>query len=127
VVVLLFSDGGAGGFDVFFDGDIATGDFAGANFGFGGGFNFERDFFNFNLVVFEGSSDKVVITVAELFDIESVFDADFDIAIFSGDEGGILEPSGKVGGGKLLFYLSKCVFPNVVHFRIDLLFRYYSM
>ena len=98
-----------------FAGDFLAGDFARANFGLNWGFNFKGEVFNFYTVIFKGGSDKVIVTVAELFDVESVFDADFNVAVFSGKQRSVLEPSGKVSGGNLLFDFSKCVFPNVVH------------
>ena len=85
---------------------VVFGDFARTDFGFDGRFDFESDAFDVDLVVLEGGSDNVIITVAELLDIEGVFDADFDITAFGRNEGGILKPSRKVGWGNLLLDFS---------------------
>ena len=83
---------GTDGAEIIFDGGIATRDFAGTDFGFGGGLDFESDVVYGDIVVFEGGFNEVVVTVAELFDVEGVFDADEDVAISGRGEGSILEP-----------------------------------
>ena len=111
-------------FDAFFNGGGGFGDFAGANARLSGGFDFKSKIFDFDAIVFKGGRNKIVITIAKLFDIEGVFDADFNMAIFGGKKRGVLEPGGKIGRGDLLFDFSKRVFPNVIHFGVDLLYCY---
>ena len=45
------------------------------------------------------------VAIAELLDVESVFDPDEDFAILGGKQGSILKPGGKVDLGNLLFNL----------------------
>ena len=58
-------------------------DFAGSDFGFGGGFNFEIDVFNVDAVVLEGFGDEIEVTGTELFNIKRVFYSDFYITIIT--------------------------------------------
>ena len=106
----------ADGFNAIFDGGVTFSDFTRADFGFDVGLNFEIYSIDFDIVIFEGSFNNINITIAKLFDVEGIFDADDNTAIVGRDERGILEPGGKISSRNLLFYLSKCVFPNVIHY-----------
>lgn len=97
-----FLGGVAGGFDgfdalnVLSSGDGRFSDFFGANFGFDLGFYLEIEGINGDLVIDEGVFDEIIVASAELFDIESVFDTDDDVSTLGGENGSVLEPSGKI-------------------------------
>ena len=84
------------GFDAVFDYGVAFGDFAGADFRFGAMLDFEIDVDNVEIVVLEGGSDEIEITIAELLDVERVFDTDFDVAVGGRNKGSVLEPGGEI-------------------------------
>ena len=90
------SGGLADGFDAFFNKRIGVGDFTRANFGFNAGLDFKVDVGNVEIVVFEGGGDEVEVAIAKLFDVEGVFDANFDVATIGRDKGSILEPGRKI-------------------------------
>ena len=54
--------GATDGFDVIGRGGFS--DFMGADFGLGGGFDFEGDFLYGDTIIGEGGGDKIIITVA---------------------------------------------------------------
>lgn len=70
-----------GGRELLTDGGRSTSDFAGANFGFNFGLDLEIDSIDGDVVILEGSGDEVEVAVAELFNVESVFDTNDDVAI----------------------------------------------
>ena len=84
--------------------------------------NFEVDGIDGEVVVLESGFDNVGEFGAELLDVEGIFDADDDIAIFGRNERGVLEPGRKIAGGNFLLNFGKGVFPDVVH--LDLLYGY---
>ena len=94
---------------------MAASNFARADFGLGAGLDLEIDGFYSDIVVFEGGLDLVEEAATEVLDVESVFDADADVAVFGRKQGGVLEPGGKVYLGNLLLELGEHVLPNVVH------------
>lgn len=65
-----------------FDELTTGGDFARANFGFTTGFNFKINGVDFYAVFGESFGDDVDESSAELLDVERVFDANNDVAIF---------------------------------------------
>ena len=67
--------------EVSFEGKITRGDFAGADFGFNFGLDFEINGVDFEISILEGSSDDVKVTVAQLLDVERIFDTDDDVAV----------------------------------------------
>ena len=123
----VFFRGRSESFNTLFNDGVGSGDFAGTDFRFCGRFYLESKFDDFDLVVFKRGSNKVVIAVTKLFNIESVFNADFNVTVFSREKGSVLEPGGKISSGNLLFDFSKCVFPNVVHVWTSFFGIYYSM
>ena len=67
--------------EVSFEGKITRGDFAGADFGFDFGLDLKVDGFDFEVGVFKCGGDDGEVAVAELFDVERIFDTDDDVAV----------------------------------------------
>lgn len=88
------------------EGEVAGGDFARADFGFDFGLNLKVDGFDFEVGVFKCGSDDGEVAVAELFDVERIFDTNDDIAVITRDDGCALEPSREIGWGNLLLDFS---------------------
>ena len=79
--------------ELFLDREVPCGDFAGANFGFNFGLDFEIDGFDIYIIVLKGGGDEVEVAVAELFDVEGILDTDDDMTIVVRDDGCTLKPS----------------------------------
>ena len=84
--------------ELFFKRDTIGGDFARADFGFNLSLNFEINLFDGEVIVLEGGGDDGEVAVAELFDIERVFDTYNNVAIFVRDDRGALKPGRKLAG-----------------------------
>ena len=99
----MFFDGGANGFEMFFDGGVGFGDFPRTELGFIIRLNFEVDIDYVNIVVFESGGDNIQITIAKLFNIEGIFDTNNDMAVGGGNKRSVLKPGRKISRGNLLF------------------------
>ena len=75
------------------EGEVTGDDFARADFGFDFGLDLEVDGFDFEVGVFKCGGDDGEVAVAELFDVERIFDTNDDIAVITRDDGCALEPS----------------------------------
>ena len=79
--------------ELFFECNTVSGNFAGADFRFDFSLDFKINIFNSEVIILKGGGDNSEVAIAELFDVEGIFDTYDNVAIFVGYNRGALKPS----------------------------------
>ena len=107
------------GVEGFFDGlntifkgsDVGGGDFARADFGFAGGFNFKINIINGDAVFFKSFFNNIKEFGTELFDIKRIFNTDNDVTIGGIEKRCVLEPCGEIARRDLTLDFRQNILP----------------